>query len=62
MSYYGNAAEEDRCLEGYLREIARTPLLTREQEQQLGRRILKGDKRARDKLVEAVRGMLADRA
>jgi RNA polymerase primary sigma factor len=53
MSYYGSAAEEDRCLEGYLREIARTPLLTREQEQELGRRILKGDKKARDALIEA---------
>ncbi len=53
MSYYGSAAEEDRCLEGYLREIARTPLLTREQEQELGRRILKGDKVARDALIQA---------
>jgi RNA polymerase primary sigma factor len=53
MSYYGSAAEEDRCLEGYLREIARTPLLTREEEQELGRRILKGDKNARDALIQA---------
>jgi RNA polymerase primary sigma factor len=53
MAYYGSAAEEDRCLEGYLREIARTPLLTREQEQELGRRILKGDRSARDALIKA---------
>jgi len=53
MSYYGSAAEEDKSLEHYLREIARTPLLTREQEQELGRRILKGDQEARDALVTA---------
>jgi RNA polymerase primary sigma factor len=53
MSYYGNAAEEDKSLEHYLREISRTPLLTREQEQELGRRILKGDRAARDALVTA---------
>ena len=53
MSYYGSAAEEDKSLEHYLREIARTPLLTREQEQELGHRILKGDQAARDALVTA---------
>ena len=53
MSYYGNSAEEDKSLELYLREISRTPLLTREQEQELGRRILKGDQAARDALVTA---------
>jgi RNA polymerase primary sigma factor len=53
MPYYGNLAEEDRNLEAYLREISRTPLLTREQEQELGRRILKGDQIARDRLVMA---------
>lgn len=53
MSYYGSAAEEDKSLEHYLREISRTPLLTREEEQELGRRILKGDQEARDALVTA---------
>jgi RNA polymerase primary sigma factor len=53
MSYYGSTAEEDKSLERYLREIARTPLLTREEEQELGRRILKGDRAARDALVTA---------
>jgi RNA polymerase primary sigma factor len=53
MSYYGSAAEEDRILESYLREIARTPLLTREEEQEIGRRILRGDEKARDELVRA---------
>ncbi|MBN2565534.1 MAG: RNA polymerase sigma factor RpoD/SigA [Candidatus Eisenbacteria bacterium] len=53
MSYYGSAAEEDKSLEHYLREISRTPLLSREEEQELGRRILKGDQKARDALVTA---------
>ncbi len=53
MSYYGSAAEEDKSLESYLREISRTPLLTREKEQELGRRILEGDQTARDELVTA---------
>ena len=53
MSYYGSTAEEDKSLGHYLKEIAKTPLLTREQEQQLGRRILKGDQDARDALVTA---------
>ncbi len=53
MSYYGSGAEEDKSLDLYLREIARTPLLTREQEQELGRRILRGDQCARDELIQA---------
>ena len=53
MSYYGNTAEEDKSLEGYLREIARTPLLTREEEQEIGGRLLRGDAAARDELVQA---------
>jgi RNA polymerase primary sigma factor len=53
MAYYGSAAEEDRSLEAYLQEIARTPLLTREEEQEIGTRILRGDRRARDELVQA---------
>jgi RNA polymerase primary sigma factor len=53
MPYYGTLTEEDRSLERYLQEIARTPLLTREQEQELGRRILRGDRSARDRLVQA---------
>jgi RNA polymerase primary sigma factor len=53
MPYYGEPAEEDKSLELYLREIARTPLLTREEEQELGRLILKGDQGARDALVQA---------
>jgi RNA polymerase primary sigma factor len=53
MSHYGSAAEEDKSLEHYLREISRTPLLSREEEQELGRRILKGDQAARDALVTA---------
>ncbi len=53
MPYYGEPAEEDKSLELYLREIAKTPLLTREQEQELGKLILKGDQSARDALVQA---------
>ncbi|MBD3348243.1 MAG: sigma-70 family RNA polymerase sigma factor [Candidatus Eisenbacteria bacterium] len=53
MAYYGSAAEEDRNLEAYLQEIAQTPLLTREEEQEIGARILRGDRRARDELVQA---------
>ena len=43
----------NRSLDVYLHEINRTPLLTREQEQQLARRIRKGDKAALDRLVKA---------
>ncbi|UCG52536.1 MAG: RNA polymerase sigma factor RpoD/SigA [Candidatus Latescibacterota bacterium] len=46
--YSGN-----RSLDVYLHEINKTPLLTREEEQQLARRIRKGDKDALDKLVKA---------
>ncbi|URA10109.1 sigma-70 family RNA polymerase sigma factor [Thermospira aquatica] len=37
----------------YIREIEKIPLLTREEEQELGKRVLEGDKEARDKLVLA---------
>ena len=53
MSYYGSTAEEDKSLESYLREIAQTPLLTREEEQEIGGRLLRGDAKARDELVQA---------
>jgi RNA polymerase primary sigma factor len=43
----------NRSLDVYLHEINKTPLLTREQEQDLARRIRKGDKKALDKLVRA---------
>jgi RNA polymerase primary sigma factor len=43
----------NRSLDVYLHEINRTPLLSREQEQQLARRIRKGDKSALDQLVKA---------
>jgi len=37
----------------YIREIERIPLLTRDEERELGERILNGDKEARDKLILA---------
>lgn len=37
----------------YLREIGKIPLLSLEEEQKLAQRILKGDKKAKDKMVEA---------
>ncbi|UCH82776.1 MAG: RNA polymerase sigma factor RpoD/SigA [Candidatus Latescibacterota bacterium] len=47
-SYGGN-----RSLDVYLHEINKTPLLKREEEQELARQIRKGDKDALDKLVKA---------
>jgi RNA polymerase primary sigma factor len=53
MPYYGSSAEEDKSLEMYLREISKTPLLSRDEEQELGKRILRGDRKARNRLVQA---------
>jgi RNA polymerase primary sigma factor len=43
----------NRSLDLYLHEINKTPLIKREQEQELARRIHKGDKDALDQLVKA---------
>ena len=43
----------DRCLEAYLREIDEVPLLTAEQEVELGRRIREGDLAAREHMIRA---------
>jgi RNA polymerase primary sigma factor len=43
----------NRSLDLYLHEINKTPLLTREEERELARKIHKGDKQALDKLVKA---------
>ncbi|MBM4048463.1 MAG: RNA polymerase sigma factor RpoD/SigA [Planctomycetes bacterium] len=43
----------ESALQTYLREINQIPLLTREQERELGARIAKGDREAREKLIKA---------
>lgn len=48
-----NTTGGNKSLDIYLHEINKTPLLTREQEQDLARRIKKGDKTALDQLVKA---------
>ncbi|MBQ6355228.1 RNA polymerase sigma factor RpoD [Candidatus Saccharibacteria bacterium] len=43
----------DDSVRMYLREIGKVPLLTLEEEHKLSQKILKGDKKAKDKMVEA---------
>ena len=43
----------DDAIKLYLREIQKTKLLTAEEEKELGRQIDKGDKAARDKMIES---------
>ena len=45
--------EVDRELKQYLREIKLSALLTREEEQKLARKVKRGDKEAREKLIRA---------
>jgi RNA polymerase primary sigma factor len=45
--------ESDHQIKLYLREIGKVSLLTRDQEENLGRRIAKGDERAKAELIEA---------
>ncbi|NIM18961.1 MAG: sigma-70 family RNA polymerase sigma factor [Candidatus Latescibacteria bacterium] len=47
------SSSKTRSLDLYLHEINKTPLLTREEEKVLARRIRKGDKEALDQLVKA---------
>jgi len=46
-------AHDEPGLQAYLREINRFPLLTREQEATLARRVAKGDAEARDKMIRS---------
>lgn len=43
----------DRCLETYLREIDEVPLLSAQEEVELGRRVQKGDESAREHMIRA---------
>ena len=43
----------DRCLETYLREIDEVPLLSAEEEVELGRRVQQGDEAAREHMIRA---------
>lgn len=47
------AMSSDRCLETYLQEINEVPLLTADQELELGRRIQDGDLQAREHMIRA---------
>jgi len=47
------AISAERCLETYLQEINEVPLLSAEEEQELGRRIHAGDLQAREHLIRA---------
>lgn len=47
------AISSERCLETYLQEINEVPLLTADEEKDLGRRIHQGDQAAREHLIRA---------
>ncbi len=47
------AISSERCLETYLQEINEVPLLSAEEERELGRRIQKGDLAAREHMIRA---------
>jgi len=48
-----SAISAERCLETYLQEINEVPLLSAEEEKELGRRVHSGDQEAREHLIRA---------
>ena len=53
MAYMNNKHDEENILSLYLKEINKIPLLTREEEDTIARKAVKGDKAAQDRLVKA---------
>lgn len=53
LDFSGNSDRDEGSLKIYLREIAEVPLLTREQEIDLAKRIRKGDAKARVHMIQA---------
>ncbi len=53
MAYMKNTKDDENILSLYLKEINKIPLLTREEEDDIARKAVKGDKIAQNKLIQA---------